>query len=434
MRSDPEAKMNVPYFMATSRRSFRPVWIVVYCILIAIGVVVFLYGVLSGNDVRTWHAYLINYLFWFSLSFGIVLYGAVMNMTVANWARPTKRLTEAFGPFLPLSLPMLWILYCGREKIFPWILEPIPEKAFWLNAWFMFIRNSAGLIILSGLSLALIYYSVKGDRIMTSQSSEDLRKEKLDEAIQRRQDLPTWRAQVFLSPILAIAYGLVLTLIGLDLAMSLEPRWYSTLLGAYYFLNSFYMGLAALVIVSTISLNSLGLKELVRPHYFHDLGKIVFGFCLLSGYFFYSQFIVIWYGNIPEETRYLIQRFRYPPWEGLAYAILIIAFLFPIFILLFRRIKLSPPLLSAVSAIILIGMWLERFILVAPTYWKGEGLPIGIPEVGIAAGFFGLIGLSVTLFLRRFPIYPVSDPLFLKYLKVERNKELERERKKFGFI
>jgi len=143
---------------------------------------------------------------------------------------------------------------------------------------------------------------------------------------------------------------------------------------------------------------------------------------------------VIWYGNLPEETHYLIQRFRYSPWENLAYVILIITFLFPIFILLFRKIKLNPLLLSVVSGIILIGYWLERFILVAPTYWKGEGLPIGIPEVGIGAGFFGMLGLSVTLFLSRVPILPISDPLFLKYLKREQNGELEAERKKFGFV
>jgi len=434
MRSDAEQEIKDLLLMATSRRSFRPVWIVIFCLLIAIGAVVFLYGILAGNTSRTWHAYLVNYLFWFSLAYGIVLYGAVMNMTTADWARPIKRLTEAFGLFLPFSLPMLWLLYIGREEIFTWIREPVPEKSFWLNTPFLFIRNSVGLILLSGVSLALIYSSVRGDSKISPPSEDDLKKEKIDETIQRRQDSPAWRAQVLLSPVLAVLYGIVLSSVGIDLVMSLDPHWYSTLFGAYYFLNSFYIGLAALAILSAVSLNTLGLKALVKPYYFHDLGKILFGFCMLSGYFFYAQFIVIWYGNLPEETHYLIERFRYSPWENLAYVILIITFLFPIFILLFRRIKLNPLLLSVVSVIILIGYWLERFILVAPTYWKGEGLPIGIPEVGIAAGFFGMLALSVTLFLRRFPILPISDPLFLKYLKREYDKKLEAERKKFGFV
>jgi hypothetical protein len=95
---------------------------------------------------------------------------------------------------------------------------------------------------------------------------------------------------------------------------------------------------------------------------------------------------------------------------------------------------MSPPLISAVAALILVGYWIERLIIVAPTYWKGETIPIGIPEVGIAAGFLGLIGLSVVLFLRKVPLLPLSDPLFLKYLKREQDHDLEEERKKFGFV
>jgi len=438
MKYDQDLEISKVLSMASTRRSFRSprtiLFSILFSVLVAIGVVVFLAGVLSESSDRTWHAYLVNYLFWFSLAFGVVLYGAVMNMTLADWARPTKRLSEAIGPFLPLSLPMLWVLYPGRETIFTWIRNPVPEKSYWLNMRFMFIRNSIGLIVLSVLALALIYYSLRGDRNAGSLLEEELKRENIDRAIEKRRNLSEWRAQVRLSPALAILYGIVLSSVGLDLAMSLDPHWYSTLFPAYYFLNSFYIGLAALAILSALSLKGLGLECLVRPRYFHDLGKILFGFCMLSGYFFYAQFLVVWYGNIPEETRYMIARFRYAPWEGLAYVILIITFFFPIFILLFRRIKLSPPLLSTVSIIILIGYWLERFILVEPTYWKGRGLPIGIPEVGIAAGFLGLTGLSVTLFLRSVPILPVSDPLFLKFLKREQNKNLEEERKKFGFI
>jgi hypothetical protein len=422
-------------FLATGARSisFRPIWMVIFSVLVAIGVVSFLVGVNGPDPDRTWHAYLINYLFWFSLGFGLVLFGPTMNMTIADWARPTKRLSESVVPFLLLSVPMLWVLYPGRDLIFYWIREPLPEKSLWLNTWSMFLRNSLGLIVLSGLVLVLVYYSVKEDR-KVGFSEEDLKKEKMEEGIEKRRGLSAWRTQVRLSPVLAIVYGLVLSSVGLDLAMSLDPHWYSTLFPAYYFLNSFHMGIGALVILSALSLNGLGLKPLIRPHYFHDLGKILFGFTMLSGWFFYSQFVVIWYGNIPEETRYMIARFRYYPWEGLSYVVLIITFLFPIFILLFRRIKMSPPLISAVAALILVGYWIERLIIVAPTYWKGETIPIGIPEVGIAAGFLGLIGLSVVLFLRKVPLLPLSDPLFLKYLKREQDHDLEEERKKFGFV
>jgi hypothetical protein len=433
MRSDRDRPMNE--FLATGARSssFRPIWTVIFLVLVGIGVVSFLAGVNSEDANRTWHAYLINYLFWFSLAFGLVLFGPAMNMTIADWARPTKRLSEAVAPFLPLSLPLLWVLYPGRDLIFPWIRDPLPEKSFWLNAESMFLRNSFGLIVLSGLALILVYCSVKNDK-KVGFSKEDLKKERIEEEIEKRRGLGAWRAQVRLSPVLAIVYGIVLSSVGLDLAMSLDPHWYSTLFPAYYFLNSFHMGVGALAILSALSLKGLGLEPLVKPRYFHDLGKILFGFTMLSGWFFYSQFVVIWYGNIPEETRYMIARFRYPPWEGLSYGVLVVTFLFPIFILLFRRIKMSPLLLSGVAGLILAGYWIERLIIVAPTYWKREGIPVGIPEVGIAAGFLGLIGLSVVLFLRKVPLLPFSDPLFLKYVKREQDHDLEEERKRFGFV
>jgi hypothetical protein len=433
MTSDRDAQMNHVLATGTRAISFRPIWIIVFLILIAIGVITFLAGLYAGDANRTWHAYLTNYLFWFSLGFGMVLFGPVMNMTIADWARPTKRLTEAVVPFLLLSFPMLWILYPGRYLIFSWILKPIPEKSYWLNMWSMFIRNSVGLIVLSGLALALIYFSAKEDRKI-SISEKDLKKENMEKEIEKRRELPAWRAQLRLSPAWAIIYGIVLSSVGLDLAMSLDPEWFSTLFPAYYFVNSFHMGVAAFAILSALSLRGLGLKPLIRPHYFHDLGKILFGFTLMSGWFFFSQFVVIWYGNLPDETRYLIARFRYDPWEGLSYIVLIITFLFPIFILVFRRIKMSPSLLSAVAILILVGYWIERLIIVAPTYWKGKDVPVGIPEIGIAAGFLGLIGLSVVLFLRRVPLLPVSDPLFLKFLKREQDQDLEEERKKFGFV
>ncbi len=433
MRSDQDREAKE--FLASGAKaiSFRPIWMIVSLGLVAIGIVCFFVGISGSDPDRTWHAYLVNYLFWFSLGFGLFLFGPTMNMTIADWARPTKRLTEAVVPFLLLSFPMLWVLYPGRNMIFPWILKPVPEKSLWLNMPFMFLRNSIGLIVLSGLVLLLVYYSIKEDRKVLL-SEEDLKKENIEKEIDKRRGLPAWISQVRLSPVLAIIYGIVLSSVGLDLAMSLDPYWYSTLFPAYYFVNSFHMGIGGLAILSALSLSGLGLKSLVMPHYFHDLGKILFGFTMVSGWFFYSQFIVIWYGNIPEETRYLIARFRYYPWEMLSYIVLIITFLFPIFILLFRRIKMSPPLLSAVAVLILVGYWIERLIIVAPNYWKREGIPIGIPEIGIAAGFLGLIGLSVVLFLRKVPLLPVSDPLFLKFLKREQDHDLEEERKKFGFI
>jgi len=132
----------------------------------------------------------------------------------------------------------------------------------------------------------------------------------------------------------------------------------------------------------------------------------------MTGYLFYTQFLVIWYGNIPEETRYLLERLYQKPWKILSLVILLIAFGLPFLLLLSRRIKMKPKAFIPLSLIILAGMWLERFLLVAPSLSKGQGVPLGLTEVLITGGFLGAMGLTAGLFLNRFPLLPLSDPLF----------------------
>ena len=219
------------------------------------------------------------------------------------------------------------------------------------------------------------------------------------------------------SPILGILYALVLTLIGFDLVMSLSPHWHSTLFGAYYFVGSFYSALAALAVLSFFAVRKGDLKEFIQPKHFHDLGKLLLAFCLVTGDFFYSQFLVIWYGNLPFETRYVLLRIRESPWDLFAWTVLLIAFAMPFAVLLSRKVKTKPLPMMVLGAVILVGMWLERFLLVVPSLWKESAIPLGLTELLITAGFFGIMGLCVLFFLQRFPVLPVGDPLFRESLR-----------------
>ena len=314
---------------------------------------------------------------------------------------------------MPVSFLLFWVLYFGREEIFHWVRQPLPDKQVWLSAGFMFVRDGVGLFLLTALSLTLIYYSVKGDKDMANH----LKGAGQDGPIEESQEGDYWRTQRILSPIIGIVYAFVLSLLAFDLIMSLDPHWYSTLFGAYYFMSSFYIALSALYLLSLISRKALGLQETIHSHHLHDLGKLVFAFCVFTGYLFYTQFLVIWYGNLPEETRYVILRVKLTPWEPVAWTILVMIFIIPFVFLLSRKIKMKPLPMMILSGVILAGMWLERFILVAPSIWKGEEIPIGLSEVLITAGFFGIMGLSIILFLRRIPWLPISDPLFRKSIE-----------------
>lgn len=382
---------------------------VVFCLLMLVGALAFITGILGPHPQRAWQTYLVNFVFWTGLCFGSVLFSAILTITNARWGRPLKRLAEAAAAFLPVSFVLFWIIFLGRKEIFHWIHEPIPEKVAWLNVPFLFARDAAGLLALTILSMAIVYFSVKRD--MDSAAGYTAK-------LQLDGDGRDWyeRILVVLSPLYGILYALVLSLIAFDLIMSLSPHWYSTLFGAAYFVGSLYTALAALMIFAGIAVKGLNLGRYIHPHQFHNLGKLILGFCLMTGDFFFTQFFVIWYGNLPEETRYVILRTRSVTWEPLAWTVLSVCFALPFVVLLNRGIKMKPVAMMILSAVILAGMWLERFLLVAPSIWHGQSLPLGMSEILISAGFIGTIALCILTFMQRFPILPVADPLFREYL------------------
>jgi len=380
-------------------------WAMVALSLTVIGGAAFGIGVSGSQAERTWQVFLVNYLFWSGLAFGSVLISAALVMTKARWGRPLKRLAEAPVAFLPLSFLLFWVLYLGRDKLFPWIHDPVPQKQAWLNTGFLFARDGVSLLLLTAVSLALVYYSLRGEREIYSQGVEAWK------GCQDRGE-ENLHKQSILSPLLAILYALILSLIGFDLVMSLSPHWHSTLFGMYFFTGGFYSALAGLMVLSVISVKAFKLGRFIQRRQFHDLGKLLLGFCLVTGDFFFSQFLVIWYGNLPEETRFVITRVSSAPWKPLAWTVLVVCFALPFAVLLSRKAKMRPGLMLTLSGIILIGMWLERFLLVAPSLWKGKELPLGLAEILISLGFLGLMGLSLLWFFNRFPLLPISDPLF----------------------
>jgi Ni/Fe-hydrogenase subunit HybB-like protein len=404
MRTDEIIQASLHASSQIQKRS-RLLLIVFFC-MILLGAAVFLSTITGPNAARAWQAYLVNFVFWTGMAFGAVLFVAIMNMTSAQWSRPIKRFAEAPGAFLPAACVLFTGLYFGRGQIFPWIHKPVAGKQLWLDADFLFVRDGAGLGLLTMLSLVLIYQSVNADRKAAAQTATG-------SLLQQVQQKP----QAALSIAFGIVYAIVLSLIAIDLIMSLDPHWVSTLFGAYYFMGSFYTALAGLMVLCGISLSAYGLQDFIMPKQFHDLGKLLLGFCVVTGDFFYSQFLVIWYGNLPEEAQYVILRVRNTPWQFLAWTVLIVCFALPFVILLNRKIKMKPRAMVILGIIILIGMWLERLLMVAPSLWRGAQLPLGMIELLISAGFLGIMALCVLLFLRQFPILPLSDPLFIEMLK-----------------
>ena len=381
--------------------------------LAALGGIAFLAGlVLDGT--RAWQALLVNFLFFGGLAQAGVVLSCILQVTSARWGRPLKRVAEATVGFLPAAFLLLLVLLAGTAAWAPWVRDPVEAKTPWLNVPFFVLRELLAFLVLSGFSLRYVYRSLRPDIGMLHESAERTatglsarliagwRGVDSERAIGQRQQ-SRWAVAVL------VTYGWVFTLVAFDFVMALDPHWFSTLLGGYYFIGNLFVGLAFLAIVAAAGRRRLGIAGHVGRHQLHDLGKLLFGFCILWAYLFWSQYLVIWYGDLPEETEFLHHR-MHGAWEPVAWTVFAMAFAVPFVVLLSRAVKTWAPGLAAVAAIAFAGMWLERFILIAPSLWQGEGVPLGLIEVLVTAGVLSLFVVSYTAFLDRFPTLPVSDP------------------------
>jgi Ni/Fe-hydrogenase subunit HybB-like protein len=356
-----------------------------FLILLAVlGIVAFLYGVTRPEPARVWGIYLVNLLFWSSFAITGPAVAGMIQVTEGRWSPSIKRIALTTAGFLPVSLVLFVVLFLGRATLYPWVTEPIPVKAAWLNVPFMALRIGLGSLLLYWVAMRLVKAILVED-----QPGQDTQA-----ALDRRYRL---------SSVLLVLYMIVLSLWGFDLLMSLDPRWYSGLFGGYYVVTSMYPGFG-LVTYLTIRSNERGLTH-VAPPAIQDVAKLTFALSVFWMYFFFSQYLVIWYGNVPVETRYLARRFFNQPWGGIAWAIFIIGWLIP-FSYLLKRLTGRPPERHQVFKVILFFGWIaiffERMLLVFPALLRDNTVPIGPVEVLVTLGFFALFVLSRNWFLVRY--------------------------------
>ena len=353
--------------------------------LALVGAAVFVYGVLQPQPARAWGIYLVNLLFWSSFAITGPAIAGMMQLTEARWSPAVKRVALSTAGFLPASLVLfLVLLVFGLGTLYPWVNNPalVVKKKEWLNVPFLLIRTGVGVVLLYWAAWALL-------KMVFAESPQDG-----PEVVARRNRIST---------VLLILYVVVLSLWGFDLLMSLDPTWYSGLFGGYYVVTSLYPGFG-LVTFLTIRANARGLTN-VSPSGVQDVAKLTFAMCVMWMYFFFSQYLVIWYGNVPVETRFFLARFFVDPWRTMAFVILIVGALVP-FSYLLKRLTGRPPTEHKPLVVILFMGWtavfLERLVVVFPTITKDNVFPLGPSEILITAGFFALFVLMRDRFLGRY--------------------------------
>ncbi|HEY6301269.1 MAG TPA: NrfD/PsrC family molybdoenzyme membrane anchor subunit [Candidatus Binatus sp.] len=344
--------------------------------MIVIGAIAFGLALMRGGAAIAWEAYLVNLLFFLGVAQGAVVASAAFYLTQAKWGGSTPyRLGEAFAPFLWVGFFLFFGLYFGRSLIFPWVTHPIPQKAAWLNIPFLFARDGIGLGVIAAASFAFIRVSRGDDAQAWTIATDDI-------------ELPPHSIR-FWAPLVAVLFAVVYTLISFDLVMSLAPVWRSTLFGWYFFAGAFWSGLTAMALVATVMRGRLGDHNLfTNPTVMHDFGKMVFAFSVFWIYLMFAQYIVIWYGDLPVETFFIVQRVHHMPWSPLSVACLVLIWMIPFVVLMSVRTKKSPAILGTVSALGLIGIWLERYVLVIPSL-SLDAIPFGPTQFLISIGFVG---------------------------------------------
>ncbi len=376
-----------------------------------LGLLGFVVILLSDNANRAWRVYHLNWLYWTGLAQAGVLFSAVTTVAKGRWSAPIRRLGEASVAFLPISFALFLVLWLGRAEIFPWIRHPIvdvPGKSFWLRDWFLFLRVGAGLLLLQGLSLWFVYHSVRPDAALVGAGAKP--------AVQglyawltrnwavRGAEFSNQRRQT-LAPAMIVAYALVMSLIAFDCVMSLAPFWVSNLLGGFFFMGAWLTGLMSLALLMLFWRRHLDLEHVITTTHLHDIGKLCFGFTVFWAYLFFSQFLPIWYGNLPEEVSFLWLRMASPEWLGISTAMVLMCFILPFWGLIGRMPKKTPALLATFALVSLAGVWTDRYVFTVPSIVQSApDLPLGWQEVVITTGFFGLWGLAYSWFASRFPM------------------------------
>jgi hypothetical protein len=334
-----------------------------------------------------------NFLLGLGLGSAVLL--ALFYVTGASWSVAIRRVPEAFTVLLPLGAVGLIAVLLAFPSLYPWygsgpqeVEATSPFQLAWLSRSFFLLRSVGYLVLWIVLALAMVRISRRQDA--TGLASLTVSNRRV--------------AALFL-----VVFGITCWLSSTDWIMSLEPKWSSTIFGVYNFAGIFLSALAA-VTCAAIGLHWAGpFRSILTRSRLHDLGTLLFSFSSFWMYIWFSQYLLIWYVNDPEETAYFTPRLK-GEWQTYFLLNVALNWAVPFVVLLFRSAKEKPWLLFTVAGIVLLGRWLDLYMMILPPV-VGAASPPGVLEAGALLVIAGLAILFTALALGRASLIPVNDPL-----------------------
>jgi hypothetical protein len=378
-----------------------------------LGLILFVGALQSDHADRAWQLFHVNWLYFTGLAAGSVAFVAVQKITNAKWSGMIIRFASASAAFLPVSLVALLLIFgAGYHAVYGPMETAAHEmqhsKAVWLSYPFMFARLFIGLGLLTVVGWRLIRADLVPDLLAVRGAAPASRRGLYDRWTRGYDgSVEAEHAQQErigrLAPAYAVLYAFVLTIMAFDGIMALQPHWFSNLLGGFFFMGAFLGAHMLLALMMIYGASHLGVTDLVSPKQRHDLGKLCFGFTVFWTYLMWAQFLVIWYGNLPEETGFVFARL-WGHWLPVAKVVFIGMFLVPFFGLLGVAPKKTRATFGFFAVVSLVSLWLERYLLVMPSVSVLPGPVFGLPELGPTLLFLGLYLLTYALFARTFPM------------------------------
>jgi hypothetical protein len=357
----------------------------------AAGVAVAVGGVL--DPAQFFRSYLLSYLFWLAFPLGALAIVQLHHMTGGSWGFAIRRLLEGSMRTLPWMALLFVPIVLGAHQLYEWThadvvaADPIlARKSAYLNLPFWVVR-------------AAVYFAI-WISIAVVQNRLSNRQDKLGDPLLVR------RMRAIAGPAMGL-YALTMTFAAFDWAMSLEPHWYSTIYGVIFIVGQALTTLAFAVVASAWLGKRQPFARWIAPGHFHDLGKLMFAFVLLWAYVNYSQYLITWSGNLPEETPWYLHRAT-GGWQALAAFLIVFHFSAPFLVLLSRGIKRSPGKLAAVALGLIAMRYADLFWLIVPAF-RHDGL--GVHWLDLATPV-AMGGLWFALFLRQLkgrPLISLQD-------------------------
>ncbi len=365
--------------------------------------------------------YLVAFCFVLSISLGCLFFVTIMHLTRAGWSATVRRVAELYAmctfPLFLLFLPILLTVISGTDTVYSWNVEgytihadaetkadilanaPLPPleqlKGAFLNKWFFTGRIVAYFLIWGGMAFFFLKNSlaqdVSGDKKLTA------------------------RNQAFSAPFM-ILFAATIVFASFDIEMSLSPLWFSTMFPVYFFAGAFLSALCTIMLTCLWLQRTGRVTDEITIEHYHDLGKLMQGFVIFWGYIAFSQFLLIWYANIPEETFWYDLRINQPGWKGLSLILLVGHLFIPFFLLMGRGLRRNRILLTISAVFILCMHWVDHYWLVMPHLNPHGDHTFQLSGTGFLTGIsclVGMIAIYIALFClvtRNRPLVPLQDP------------------------